>query len=115
MWYKTYFATPTLTTSSSSFLMNAVGLGRGHYYINGHDLGRYWTLEDNSGTGALTQQYYFIPVDYLNAVGGDKNLFVIAEVEGATSVGSVSFAEASMVSGSAPAPPDGNPWQSCVF
>jgi hypothetical protein len=45
-WYRATFATPapTPTDENSTLLLDAGGLTRGHYYVNGHDLGRYWTI-----------------------------------------------------------------------
>ncbi len=37
---------------------------RGHFYLNGIDLGRVWGIDQG---GATVQQYYYLPVDVVRA------------------------------------------------
>jgi Glycosyl hydrolases family 35 len=46
-----------------------INSGRGHVWLNGHDLGRYWNITRGDGDSIadlkLSQRYYFLPFDYL--------------------------------------------------
>lgn len=64
-WYKTTFDLPTIPTDAQ-IVYDVEGLGRGHAYINGRDVGRYWNVKYNSEI--YTQRYYHIPKDWLKAV-----------------------------------------------
>ena len=76
-WYKTSFTVKQYSTDYS-LLLNLQGFGRGHYYVNGVDLGRYWLITVD---GQFVQEYYFIPPDIVNYDG--PNLLVIGEELGA--------------------------------
>ncbi|XP_065908051.1 uncharacterized protein [Dysidea avara] len=76
-WYKTSFTVKQYSTDYS-LLLNLQGFGRGHYYVNGVDLGRYWLIKVD---GQFVQEYYFIPPDLVNYDG--PNLLVIGEELGA--------------------------------
>ena len=80
-WYKTSFPDPRpAAPTNSSLLFDANGLSRGHYYVNGHDLGRYWTLASGKGAAAEpVQRYYYIPADVLVAAEKENTLVVIDE------------------------------------
>ena len=77
-WYKTSFTVKQYSTDYS-LLLNLQGFGRGHYYVNGVDLGRYWLIIEG---GQFVQEYYFIPPDLVNYNG--PNLLVIGEELGAS-------------------------------
>ena len=66
-------------TTEYSLLLKLTGFTRGHYYINGVDLGRYWLIEYG---GEQVQEYYFVPPDVVNYSG--PNLLVIGEELGAS-------------------------------
>jgi len=74
-WFQTEFATPTAPADRYSVLLNATGMGRGHFYVNGHNLGRYWLID---GGTAPSQSLYNMPIDYL-APAGHKNLLTLFE------------------------------------
>ena len=76
-WFKTTFTVEQYSTDYS-LLLHLVGFGRGHFYVNGVDLGRYWLIMED---GRTVQEYYFIPPD---VVKYDRpNLLVIGEELGA--------------------------------
>ena len=77
-WFKTTF-TVAPYTAEYSLLLKLTGFSRGHYYVNGVDLGRYWLIEYE---GKAVQEYYFIPPDVVNY--GGPNLLVIGEELGAS-------------------------------
>ena len=112
-WYKTEFATPAGVSDApggSQLLLDAKGLGRGRAWLNGYEIGRYWTLERNDGSACPfgkescpTQQYYHLPAAWLSS--GKPNVLVIFETLGAPSITSVGLATSSMEDGAAVADP----------
>jgi len=76
-WYKTSFSVKQYSTDYS-LLLKLQGFSRGHYYVNGIDLGRYWLIIEG---GEFVQEYYFIPPDLVDY--DDSNLLVIGEELGA--------------------------------
>lgn len=54
---------------------------RGHCYINGHDIGRYWLIP--AADGLPTQLLYHIPPDWLNWGEGAVNTVTVSEELGA--------------------------------
>ncbi|KAE9345752.1 Beta-galactosidase 11 [Phytophthora fragariae] len=79
-WYWTSFSYPTFELPAesdpvgkqSSILLDCIGLTRGRAYINGHDLGRYWLINDE---GDFVQRYYHVPRDWL--VKDQANVLVV--------------------------------------
>ncbi|KAH7670362.1 Beta-galactosidase protein [Dioscorea alata] len=96
IWYKTYFDAPE---GSDPVAIDLGSMGKGFAWINGHGLGRYWSLVapksgcpktcDYRGTykeskcvtncGQLTQSWYHIPREWLQ---DSNNLLVIFEETG---------------------------------
>ena len=76
-WFKTTFTVEQYSTDYS-LLLHLVGFGRGHFYVNGVDLGRYWLIVAD---GQLVQEYYFIPPDVVRY--DVPNLLVVGEELGA--------------------------------
>ena len=72
-WYETLFKTPPMM-KGKSLLLDMKSMTRGHIYINGFDLGRYWLSKVDE---EFVQQYYFVPPDLLK--DGDSNLLVVLE------------------------------------
>ena len=76
-WYRTYFVTPELSMfydektgeNTGVFLLdigaNGMGLQRGHWWLNGIDMGHYNSAIENNGENTMVQEYYFIPLDAL--------------------------------------------------
>lgn len=85
-------------TNANPILLDANGLSRGRGYVNGNDLGLYWTIQGVCyPKSSLCQQvqvsclqpmqrYYHIPSDWLMP---KNNLLTIFDEMGATSPGSV--------------------------
>jgi len=63
-WSSSWFATPTYSPSEKALFLD-ITRGRGHLYLNGIDLGRYWNIT-RSNTNEYSQRYYFLPRDYLH-------------------------------------------------
>jgi hypothetical protein len=74
------------SSGTYSILLDANGLGRGHAYVNGFDIGHYWLI--TSTDGQPTQRYYQIPPDVL---GGPNSLNTLTIVEdlGAPNIGAI--------------------------
>lgn len=74
-WFRFTFSKPSVP-DDHSLLLDLQGMGRGHIYLNGKDLGRFWLVQVN---GVFVQRYYFIPPDLLLS----DNLLVLLEELGA--------------------------------
>ena len=81
-WFQTKFAYPL---GNGAVVVNMSGAGRGHVYINGVDMGRYWAIEQG---GAPVQQYYYVPRDMLTAT----NTLVVCEELGMTDLAQITIA-----------------------
>ncbi|KAK1936634.1 Beta-galactosidase 8 [Phytophthora citrophthora] len=94
-WFATSFQYPAelmqATEQQSSILLDFLGLTRGRAYINGHDLGRYWLINDE---GEFVQRYYHVPQDWL--VKDQDNLLVVFDELGG-SINNVRFVSSTMV------------------
>ena len=82
-WYSAQFPAVKLPTTSGpgitySVLVDMSGFNRGHAFVNGHDIGRYWLIM--GADGQPTQSLYHIPVDWLAADGAMNELTVLEEV-----------------------------------
>ena len=107
-WYRTSFTTPAGVadgTKGTQLLLNVDGLQRGRIWLNGHEIGRYWTLQRNDGsacpfgkTACPTQQFYHLPASWLSEPG-ESNHLVLFEVLGAVQLGKVGLATAKMQPG----------------
>ena len=96
-WLQSEFVTPP---GSSALVLDVAGLGRGHAYVNGFDIGRYYLImgtpcsecrcggRDSCCIKALcgkpSQRYYHIPPDALQLVNsGEPNTLTLIEELGA--------------------------------
>jgi beta-galactosidase len=69
-WHKATFALePGVLAGDADFRLDAVGLGKGQLFCNGHAAGRHWLLHEpapaGASEGALSQRYYHIPASWL--------------------------------------------------
>lgn len=94
-WYAATFTTPSLS-GGKQLLLRANGMTRGQLYVNGHELGRYWMILENDGSGHATQGVYHIPADWLIA-GDGANVLTLAEVIGASDASQVRLVTSQMV------------------
>lgn len=89
-WFTANFVTPTLPSFGLfSVLIDITGLGRGHLYINGHDVAHYWSIL-GKGTPYPTQRYYYVPIDWLMPAGGSNSITIYEEL-GATNLKTVTL------------------------
>ncbi len=58
------------------------GLSRGQFWVNGEDLGVFWDVERNDGSGRPTQRLYHVPLDLLKPVGQLNELVAVAVAPG---------------------------------
>ena len=85
-WFKTTFDTPNSNILDQGVILidigaNSVGVNRGHFYINGYDMGHYNNIQHG---GLMVQQYYFVPKSYLTANGGSNTLLFFEEYPNTT-------------------------------
>ena len=73
-WYSAYFPKPALK-DGLSLVLKLSSMSRGHVFLNGFDLGRYWSIQID---GVFVQQWYFVPTSLLN----DDNLLVLLDEYG---------------------------------
>lgn len=103
-WLKATFEAPAAAVDpdpngerNATLNLDATGLSRGRFFVNGMDLGRYWT---KSCGGNICQRFYPIPFDILERSPGINRLTVLDEL-GATNISAVQLA----VSANLPPPP----------
>ncbi len=65
LWASALFPSPTFDPASESVFLQ-ITTGRGHFWLNGKDMGRYWNITRGE-TSRLSQEYYLLPIDYLRA------------------------------------------------
>jgi hypothetical protein len=94
-WYRAEFETPAevfeagLAGSARPQLhVNMTGFGRGHAWVNGHSLGRYWLLARETGPEAgvrPSQALYHVPTAWLASRPGARNVLTALEGPGGPS------------------------------
>jgi hypothetical protein len=103
-WFQTHFDLDHLARqdlNANPVLLDALGLNRGHAFVNGNDLGLYWLiqgscpgasgcLQGEARCGQPSQRYYHIPSDWLMA---KNNLLTVFEDLGAPSPSSVGIVQ----------------------
>jgi len=72
-WHRTTFSTPS-NLMGKALMFDAAGLGRGHLYLNGHDLGRFWDIK-RAASDRPTQQFHQLPPDWLRQGSNDLVAF----------------------------------------
>eukprot|EP00484_Ammonia_sp_Unknown_P001093 CAMPEP_0197021954 /NCGR_PEP_ID=MMETSP1384-20130603/2836_1 /TAXON_ID=29189 /ORGANISM="Ammonia sp." /LENGTH=773 /DNA_ID=CAMNT_0042449895 /DNA_START=51 /DNA_END=2372 /DNA_ORIENTATION=- len=80
-WFKTTFKTPSQSVLDGGVILvdigdSSQGVNRGHFYVNGYDMGHFNDVEQN---GLMVQQFYFVPTDYLTANSGVNTLLFMDE------------------------------------
>ena len=67
-WYQVRMEVPAkLLNQTAVFRLDAVGLGKGMIWVNGHAVGRHWLIPAASPVDTPSQRYYHIPADWLKA------------------------------------------------
>lgn len=96
-WYEANFNTSpeALRNKGSKLMLNATGLMRGRFWINGREIGRYFQRPRNDMTycppglkPCATQNYYHVPTDWLREGANRVTLF---EASGAADLKTVAF------------------------
>ena len=83
-WFRTTFKVPpehiaSAAAGNASILLDPAGMGRGHCYLNGADLGRYYPVSPGAATAGLVGTLYLPP-----SLLEDMNVLVLGEELGAT-------------------------------
>jgi hypothetical protein len=83
-WFRTVFTVPPSMVASAvagkaSILLDPTGMARGHLYLNGFDLGRYYPASAGAATAGLGGTIYLPP-----SLLEDTNVLVLGEELGAT-------------------------------
>lgn len=86
-WRKTTFSLSPATVAdiNVSVMLDVSGMSRGHFYLNGVDLGKFWTVGPAS---LMTQRYYQLPRSVLRS-HPTENLVVMVDELGAKKPGGV--------------------------
>jgi len=79
-WSRASFATPAYNASAASLFLD-IPTGRGHIWLNGHDLGMYWNITRGDTTD-YSQRYYLLPFDYLYVNGTLNELLLFNTLGG---------------------------------
>ena len=96
-WFRTTFHVPSATVGlaaagNASILLDPAGLGRGHFYLNGADLGRYYPAAPGAATAGLGGMLYLPP-----SLLEDTNVLVLGEELGAVQPTAVRVVLSSLV------------------
>lgn len=117
-WYRATFSTPPelVGDERARLHVNMSGFGRGHAWVNGHSLGRYWLKARTTGPEAgtrPTQALYHVPTSYLHAAGvgsgaasgaagAAPNVLTVLESLGARALGRAALYVATLAPGAGP-------------
>lgn len=66
-WSSTLFDSPRYDPTLQALFVK-ITLGRGHIWLNGRDLGKYWNIT-RGDTSEYSQTHYFFPDDFLHTDG----------------------------------------------
>ena len=78
-WFKTEFKSPSDKELEAGVILIDIGengVSRGHFYINGHDMGHY---NNHQMKDEMIQRFYFVPTDCLQPNGGMNSLLFFQE------------------------------------
>jgi hypothetical protein len=79
LWSSVRFDTPDYDPKIEALFVD-ITMGRGHLYLNGNDLGRYWNTT-RGNTRESSQRFYFLPNDFL-CRNGTSNELVLFDAYG---------------------------------
>jgi hypothetical protein len=79
-WTSALFDTPNYDPVSQALFVE-ITTGRGHLWLNGRDLGRFWNIT-RAGTHQYSQQYYLLPLDFLYTDGNLNELVFFNALDG---------------------------------
>jgi hypothetical protein len=72
VWSSAHFATPSFHSTAVDLFVEMT-LGRGHVYLNGNNLGRFWNIT-RGNTTEQSQKYYYLPQDLLASSSSSNEL-----------------------------------------
>jgi hypothetical protein len=99
MWYSMLFDSSMYDPTIEGLFLEMT-TGRGHIWLNGNDLGRYWNITQGN-TSSLSQKYYFLPADFLR-IDGTLNEIIIFDAFGSDHPVSTTLVFSSIVSSETP-------------
>lgn len=73
-WSSALFDTPRIDHTFQGLFLK-ISSGRGHLWLNGRDLGRYWNITRGE-TEVYSQEHYYFPDDYLHTDGRLNELII---------------------------------------
>jgi hypothetical protein len=76
IWGSVLFHSPSFDPSFQSLFLQ-ITTGRGHFWLNGKDLGRYWNITQGA-TSNFSQEYYLLPIDYLRTDGALNEIVIFS-------------------------------------
>ena len=82
IWGSALFHSPKFDPEFQSLFLQ-ITTGRGHLWLNGKDLGRYWNITQGE-TSKHSQEYYFLPIDYLRTDGVLNEIVIFDAIGGST-------------------------------
>ena len=82
IWASVLFHSPKFDPAFQSLFLQ-INTGRGHLWLNGKDLGRYWNITQGE-TSNYSQEYYFLPIDYLRKDGVLNEIVIFDAIGGST-------------------------------
>lgn len=74
VWWSALFDTPQFEEYFQGLFLK-INSGRGHLWLNGRDLGKYWNITKGASYN-YSQEYYFLPSDYLYKNGRLNELVI---------------------------------------
>mmetsp|Transcript_15495 Transcript_15495/g.17743 ORF Transcript_15495/g.17743 Transcript_15495/m.17743 type:complete len:949 (+) Transcript_15495:23-2869(+) len=80
IWTSFLFSSPMFDPTFQSLFLQ-ITTGRGHLWINDKDLGRFWNITEGR-TDKYSQQYYFLPIDYLRTDGSMNEVVLFSSMGG---------------------------------
>jgi hypothetical protein len=79
-WSSVLFRTPDYDPTTAALFLQ-ITRGRGHLWLNGNDLGRYWNIT-RGDTDKYSQQFYFLPYDFLDNDDGLNEILLFDALGG---------------------------------
>jgi hypothetical protein len=80
LWSSVLFTSPQFDSTVHSLFLDLTS-GRGHLWLNGKDLGRYWNITRGNSWNDYSQRYYFLPADFLH-LDGQLNELILFDMLG---------------------------------
>jgi len=80
VWLRATFGAPPYDETCESLFLD-ISTGRGHIWLNGHDLGMYWNIT-RGDVADYSQRYYMLPFEYVYTTGRLNELLIFNTLGG---------------------------------